>query len=162
MGETYLKTVFEAFLPFLVTMVQVILPALAAGIAVATERSGKRLNRSRYCLGLALQLVLPYALYSAAVMILMQAYYTLQPAAGDRPWAPMHLFWTLFALRIIVHSVLSFFAARLLVRRLRDAGLNTAIAYLAAIPVLQILPLLAFALHPPSRRSVAATPVGVL
>ena len=62
---------------------------------------------------LALQLLLPYALYSGAVMILMQVYYTLDPAAGDSAWAPMHLYWTLFTLRIIVHSALAFFAARL-------------------------------------------------
>ncbi|MBI2254782.1 MAG: hypothetical protein HYU58_09205 [Proteobacteria bacterium] len=142
-------------LALLATLSPLMIPALVAGIAVATERTGKVLSRGRYSIGLVLWVLLPYALYLGGWMIFSYFYFTRDPAATAPTWALADYFWEVYGLRIAFDSALSFSGARLLVRRLRGADINGKLAYLAVLPYLRIFVLLAFAFYPPSRRDKA-------
>lgn len=144
--------------PVLFVLAFLILPALVAGIAVATERTDKRLRRGRYCLAFALQVLLPLTLYVSAWPIILTLVFNYGPT---NPQSAMKVaqyfdFLGFSSLRIAVDCTLSALAARLLVRRLRDAVITEWLAYLAVVPYLNVLVFLAFATYPPSRRPETA------
>lgn len=125
--------------------------------AVWTERAGKPLARGPYTLYLVLWYVGLTLLRITLIAVIAYLIFTHDPA-GDA--SPPDAAWVLVS-DYVVGIFISIILARLLVRRMQDAGIDQRWAYLAMLPILDCLMFLAFMLQPssPARDDPAAAPL---
>jgi uncharacterized membrane protein YhaH (DUF805 family) len=139
------------------TLTEWLLTSIPVVLAVRMERLGLTLPRMAYLLSLVLRLIGMMLLGMFLVFVAGNVGAAMSEATG-RSYLSQALLPIVTA-GILLSAVTGVVMTRPVIWRLRDAGLDTRFAYLAAVPILGALMAIALIFYPPGKNAepVAAT-----
>lgn len=135
--------------------------AIPVAIAVRMEGAGRSMARVAYLISMILRLI---GLMFLGMLIGMAATSLATGLSGTTPGTSIadfdwsSFFWSVFATGLIVGFISAIVLTRPIIWRLRDANLDTRLAYLGMVPVVGTLLAIALIFYPPSKSAAAPEP----